>query len=758
MKAIKLLVVFIIFLSVKDAIGQLPCAPPIPVSPTYYVSVDPPTFIWEPLQPYPPPCFGLMYWVGVAQASCYGCPGSCGWPPIYTYIENYFDLRASNWTLSNYQWNLVPPDTMLRWGTHTLSGAALMSCGGYVKRLNAALPPPSLIYPNNGDTGVSLTTKLDWTKVDSATSYRVRIYNTPMLNISILDTLVTRDSMFVSVGTLLGSTAYWWRVKAYKTGGEGPFADAISFTTLFPQIPPTPNLVSPPNNSIGQNLSLTLVWNKSSTATTYRVQVATDSLFSGLIVNDSTLTDSTKAILGLNPLTYYWWRVSAKNLGGTSSYSAVWKFKTLGSPFQVILLSPVNNAVNQPTSIVFTWNKAAEQTSPFEIVKMSHNHGDGFDAVSNYWFDMVTDTVTQANLVRDTTLTDTAKSLSGLNNLTSYYWRVKARNQIGWGNYSVWFKFTTIVNVPPAPVLLSPPNNSTGQPISLNLVWHPSLMAATYRVQLSADSLFGSVIVNDSTVTDTIRAVSGLSYLTRYYWRVNAKNIAGISSFSAIWNFTTGPQPPALVNLKVIPGGFYVTGVDQLNMKDTIRVILVDSATCTWIDSTEVLLDSISLSTNLNYSVAPTGKYYIYVFHRNHLAISSRYTQNVIRGSNVSYDFTTDSAKTYGFNVVKVSSSPVRWGMIPADANQDGYVDGLDQTVWVVQNGANGYFEADFNGDTYVDGLDQTLWVIYNGNSTALPCYFTVLIQLGQPGLIIKKEGPIINKGFKKDQNNVKKE
>lgn len=62
---------------------------------------------------------------------------------------------------------------------------------------------------------------------------------------------------------------------------------------------------------------------------------------------------------------------------------------------------------------------------------------------------------------------------------------------------------------------------------------------------------------------------------------------------------------------------------------------------------------------------------------------------------------------------------------VTCDANQDGSVDGLDQTIWLVQNGQIGYFSADFNGDTYVDGQDQTIWMVYNGNSLSLPCYFS---------------------------------
>ncbi|MGA2667662.1 MAG: fibronectin type III domain-containing protein [Ignavibacteria bacterium] len=528
-----------------------------------------------------------------------------------------------------------------------------------------------------------------------------------------------------SLSGLSNLTSYYWRVKAKGQIGWGNYSVWFKFTTII-STPSAPLLVSPANGSLGQNLSLTLVWIKLPSAASYRVQVATDSLFAGLIVNDSTLTDSIKAISGLNPLTYYWWRVNAKNIGGTSSYSAVWKFKTIGLPGQVTLLNPPNNAANQPISINFSWSRAVEQTSPFESIKKSGEYSDGLDAVSNYWFDMVTDTVSLVNLVRDTTLTDTTKTVSGLSYLTSYYWRVKAKGSLGWGNYSIWFKFTTIISTPAAPVLVSPPNGAAGQPVSLTLIWHPSPDATSYRVQLSADSLFGSFFVNDSTVTDTTRAVSGLSYLTKYYWKVNAKNIGGTSNFSAIWNFTTGPLPPALVNLKVIPGGFYNTGIAQLNMKDTIRMILVDSANCTIVDSARALIDSLTFSAipTPSFANVNTGKYYILIFHRNHLPIASRYTQQVTRGSTVSYDFTADSSMTYGFNMIKVSTSPVLWGMIPADANQDEYIDALDQVIWINQNGENGIFSADFNGDTYVDALDQFIWILYNGNSAYLPCGF----------------------------------
>jgi hypothetical protein len=92
---------------------------------------------------------------------------------------------------------------------------------------------------------------------------------------------------------------------------------------------------------------------------------------------------------------------------------------------------------------------------------------------------------------------------------------------------------------PAAPVLLAPANGATNQPTSLTLRWNKSQSATGYRMQLATDSLFSAIVVNDSTLTDTSRAVSGLLSTTLYYWRANARNSFGTSAFSAFRGFST---------------------------------------------------------------------------------------------------------------------------------------------------------------------------------------------------------------------------
>ena len=116
--------------------------------------------------------------------------------------------------------------------------------------------------------------------------------------------------------------------------------------TFIPPLPSAPVLVSPANGSTGNPVNLTLVWNKGLYATKYNVLVATDAAFTNIVINDSTVTDSVKAVSGLTPLVTYYWKVRSGNITGWSSFSSAYNFKTVGSPTQVVLSLPANNATD----------------------------------------------------------------------------------------------------------------------------------------------------------------------------------------------------------------------------------------------------------------------------------------------------------------------------------------------------------------------------------------------------------------------------
>ena len=101
---------------------------------------------------------------------------------------------------------------------------------------------------------------------------------------------------------------------------------------------------------------------------------------------------------------------------------------------------------------------------------------------------------------------------------------------------------------PAAPVLTSPINGSAGQSLSPTLAWQLADGAASYHVQVSTGSDFGSLVFDNSSVPAASQPIGPLTYATTYYWRVSGSNNSGSGNWSAIWWFTTQPPPPQPCN------------------------------------------------------------------------------------------------------------------------------------------------------------------------------------------------------------------
>jgi hypothetical protein len=115
-----------------------------------------------------------------------------------------------------------------------------------------------------------------------------------------------------------------------------------------------------------------------------------------------------------------------------------------------------------------------------------------------------------------------------------------------------------VITPPLPPVLQTPANSSVNQELTLTLTWSTVTGAATYRLQVATDSLFATLVVNDSTLTSANRPVSSLLSNTKYYWRVNAKNGGGTSSYSSIFNFRTKLGTGVEENKPPVPTEFFM--------------------------------------------------------------------------------------------------------------------------------------------------------------------------------------------------------
>ncbi len=104
--------------------------------------------------------------------------------------------------------------------------------------------------------------------------------------------------------------------------------------------PNAPTLSSPANGSSGNPLNPTLTWNGVSGATSYQLQVSTNSSFSALIVDAGGLASTSYSMSGLVNNTLYYWRVNATNANGTSGWSTAWSFTTVATGESILRLAP----------------------------------------------------------------------------------------------------------------------------------------------------------------------------------------------------------------------------------------------------------------------------------------------------------------------------------------------------------------------------------------------------------------------------------
>ncbi len=97
---------------------------------------------------------------------------------------------------------------------------------------------------------------------------------------------------------------------------------------------------------------------------------------------------------------------------------------TQTNPSLPVLILPIDKASAQPKSVMFKWSKATDASG---------------------YFIQVAKSLSFLNSIQDSTLTDTVKTVAGLDNGTTYYWRVRALNN---GSRSEWTTARSFATIP----------------------------------------------------------------------------------------------------------------------------------------------------------------------------------------------------------------------------------------------------------------------------------------------------------------------
>ncbi|MCK5571900.1 MAG: hypothetical protein KAJ12_04035, partial [Bacteroidetes bacterium] len=296
--------------------------------------------------------------------------GANGFAPLYMRVKRERNIWTLSYSLNGTTW--VEHITF----QHDLTVTAM----GLFAGNNGASPPehtglfdyfrgripatPTLVSPPDDSTGVEINPTLAWTRSVTATLYHLQVGTDSTFSTGLIENDSTIVDTSKVVTGLANGARHFWRVRALNSSGSSTFSETWAFTTIDPT-PPAPSLVSPVNGGADQPTSLTFIWTSSTLVDFYRLQVATDSMFvTGLVVNDSSLVDTSRAVTGLLHGTKYYWRVNARNAGGNGSYSPTWSLTTVvAAPGIRVLLAPANGATRLPSSIDFAWTRPANSTA-----------------------------------------------------------------------------------------------------------------------------------------------------------------------------------------------------------------------------------------------------------------------------------------------------------------------------------------------------------------------------------------------------------
>ncbi|HLA99972.1 MAG TPA: fibronectin type III domain-containing protein, partial [Bacteroidota bacterium] len=171
---------------------------------------------------------------------------------------------------------------------------------------------PTLLVPADGTINVDEVTILTWQAEACAFQYRVEVAADSLFTVMVADQTVSATSL--TIGPLDGNTVHYWRVRGVNNLGQGTPSAPFMFRTTALTTPPKPVLISPADGQSNLPLPVTVCWDSSARAASYRLQLSIDSNFSVLTFNDTSgaLSRCREFTFLLNSTTYYW-RVSATN-------------------------------------------------------------------------------------------------------------------------------------------------------------------------------------------------------------------------------------------------------------------------------------------------------------------------------------------------------------------------------------------------------------------------------------------------------------
>ncbi|MCK4979040.1 MAG: hypothetical protein KAS62_01525, partial [Candidatus Delongbacteria bacterium] len=399
-------------------------------------------------------------------------------PEINTSISNSNYTSGTALALDVYYWKVL--------ATNSSGDSPYSTTWSFT--LQAPLPGiPTLIEPADLAGVQDTTPYFDWSDASDAVSYEILVDNNSDFSSPEIDTSIVPSECTVVSAFALGT--YYWKVRSVNATGNSNYSGTWSFDVQAP-LPGIPTLISPTDGSTVEDLTPTFDWSDASDATGYHILICLNkqmsTVFKDTIVTASELTFSYDI-----PVDEYFWEVSSTNATGESAVTPYWDFTVIAPPPLpgiATLISPSDVSDVYDLTPSFDWSDASDATG-YEI--LVDNNSDFSSPEIN------TTTVTSDH----TTVSDLA--------LDTYYWKVRATNAVGNGEYSITWSFVVLPLGSPMNIITS----ISGSDLTID--WDVVTGATGYDVY-SSDDPYGTFTLATSVGTNQYTVAADQAKLFYY--------------------------------------------------------------------------------------------------------------------------------------------------------------------------------------------------------------------------------------------------
>jgi hypothetical protein len=511
-----------------------------------------------------------------------------------------------------------------------------------------------------------------------------------------------KETLVLTIGGLAANTLYYYRLRFSNATGLSAWTSAsLSTTTNFP----IPDALGTTNLTA---IAARLNWGKVTGATTYFVDLATDSAFTSLILNNVNAGDvSFRDVGSLTAENQYYYRVRASDGTTTSANSNVVTFTTLrdvetyDEQFQNLATPTISNIRDiYLTSFSTYWGKVA----------LADSYNAQISTTSD--FSSITQTVTTKN---------NFANFTGLTANTIYYVRVQAISPWQTTAYSATQVVTTLsLNSSLNPPQLLTPTTITS--CSILFQWVLRSYAIRYLFELSTSSGFASIAY--STIVGNIGSLllnEGINPATTYYSRIRALNSSQSSDYS---NLVTTTTSAALTS---------ITGITTTSITDTSAIIgwTLNGSYTDYLLSVWKTESNAYLGVNFyrNKSLGNTNTHTIDLF----LEPSTNYSYT-ITGKTASGDTLTTAIQTFSTKaaapILQLAKNLLTWTYnldnleVSTDSDFKFLLKGYPRTVTdngsfnvesLLDSSTNYYIRGNFNGGIYSNIVSTSALAVYKG-------------------------------------------